>query len=224
MTTSIIIPAFNAQEWLTDAIDSAVSHMGVEVIIVNDGSTDGTKEIAEKWSVSLRGGDRIRLINQVNKGLSSARNTGIMNARGERILFLDADDMLLDDSVKKLNQIMDETDADVVCGSFKTFGTTSEKVELIPNPTLQDFKDGNRLGYSGLFKKEVLLEVGGYSPRMTWGFEDLHLWHDLLNRGKKIVTTPETLWLYRTKERSMIHEANEHAEELIAQINKDFYA
>ena len=81
---------------------------------------------------------------------------------------------------------------------------------------------GNRIGYCSAIKKSALLEVGGYSPRMIWGYEDYHLWFDFLTRNKKIITIPEVLWLYRTKKESMIKMANEHQAELLAQINKDF--
>jgi glycosyltransferase involved in cell wall biosynthesis len=212
---TIVIPVYNGQEWLADSIESALSQDDCEVIVVDDGSTDNSRAIAEGYK-------DVKVIHQVNKGLPSARNTGIMNATTDYILFLDADDILLDKAVYKLRTLMAQTDADVACGSFKTFGISNELVSLIPNPKIEDFKPGNRLGYSALFKKSVLQEVGGYSPRMVWGWEDLHLWYDLLKRGKKIATTPEVVWLYRTKECSMIHEANEHAEELTNQLTKDF--
>lgn len=220
---SIIIPSYNQQEYLPDAIESALAQRGYvdgstwttpEVIVVDDGSTDNSADIARKYPV--------RLIRQVNKGLPSARNTGIMNARGDYVLFLDADDILLDSCAEYLHKTALETGADVVAPSFKTFGTTNEQVILMPEPTLEDFKSGNRVGYCALFKKETLLEVGGYSPRMVHGYEDLHLTINLLSLRKKLITVPEILWLYRTKEHSMIHDAQQHHAELMAQIYKDF--
>lgn len=217
MKTTIGIPVFNGQDWIADAIESAISQKNCEVLIVDDGSTDNSRNIAASYQ-------GIRVIHQVNKGLSSARNSILMNAQYDRILFLDADDFLLDNAIKRLNDIMDETDADVVAPSFKSFGVENAQVILIPNPKLEDFQIGNRLGYCALFKKSVLLETGGYSPRMTFGYEDMHLWIDLLTRGKNIQTTEEILWCYRTKENSMISTAKEHHDELMAQIHKDFYA
>lgn len=215
MKVSIVIPAYNQAEYLADAVESALSQtIKCEVIVVNDGSTDATETILRDYPV--------KVIHQVNKGLSSARNTGIMNATGDYILFLDADDQLLDNAAEKLLVAAETTEADIVAASFKTFGTTNELVILLPSPSIEDFKVANRIGYSALIKKSVLLEVGGYSPRMTWGYEDLALWFDLLKRGKRLITLPDVLWLYRTKERSMIHEAVEHHEELMAQIRKDY--
>ena len=218
MNVTIVIPSFEQREYLSDAIDSALSQTHkCEVIVVDDGSTDHSLEVAEAYIP-----DGVKVIRQVNKGLASARNTGIMNATGEYILFLDSDDILQDNCVEKLVAIVATTDADIVAPSFKTFGVANELIILQAAPSIEDFKIANRIGYCALVRRSALLEVGGYSPRMTWGFEDLHLWFNLLLRGKRLVTTPDILWLYRTKEHSMIHVANEHRDELIAQINKDF--
>lgn len=217
MTTSIIIPTYNHQEFLADAIESALAQtVKCEIIVINDGSTDGSLAIAKGYEQY-----GVKVINQINKGLASARNTGIMNATGDYILPLDSDDQLLDECVEKLMVIAETTKADVVAPSFKTFGLENSNVILMPGPTVEDFKQGNRIGYCSLFKKSTLLEVGGYSPRMVWGYEDLALTFDLLKRDKLIVTTPEILWLYRTRHGTMITEAQKHHEELMAQIAHD---
>lgn len=213
MKTSCIIPSYNQELYLPDSIESALDQ-NCEVLVTDDGSTDNSLAIAKRYPV--------RVISQVNKGLASARNTGIMNATGDYILPLDADDILMEGAVAKLVEVMEATDADFVAPSFKCFGVHQDEVILMPNPKIEDFKDANRIGYLSLFKKNVLLEVGGYSARMTWGYEDLHLTCNLLTRGKKLVTVQEVLWLYRTKENSMIHTAQAHHEELMNQIKKDF--
>src|SRR5690606_3582246 len=95
MTTpevSVIIPAYNAGRWLADAVNSVLAQTfgDWEVIIVNDGSTDNTSEIARNFADS-----RIRVIDQRNAGVSAARNAGLDAALGSFITFLDADDALL---------------------------------------------------------------------------------------------------------------------------------
>lgn len=215
MKISIIIPAFDQVEFLPEAIESALSQtVPCEVIVVNDGSKDGTKEIAEKYP--------IKVISQVNKGLASARNTGIMNATGEYILPLDADDILLERCVEKILEKFVLTKADVVAPSMKCFGMGAENVILMDAPKLEDFRVGNRIGYCAAIRKSTLLEVGGYSPRMEQGWEDYHLWINLLTLGKRIETLPEILWLYRTKEKSMWKESVKHSKKLWGQIIKDF--
>lgn len=210
------IASYNQQEYLSEAIESALDQtVNCKIIVCNDGSTDNSLEIARKYPV--------RVIDQVNKGLALARNTIIMNSDDDFILFLDADDMLLETAVQRIEETIDENpDADIIAPSFKTFGTSNEQVILMPNPVLEDFKTGNRIGYCSAIRKSALLEVGGYSPRMVEGWEDYHLWFNLLTRGKKIVTIPEVLWLYRTKEKSMWKDSVEHSDKLWAQIKKDF--
>lgn len=215
---TIVIPSYNQQEFLPDAIDSALKQ-GSDIIIVDDGSTDNSLQIALNYQMSF---SRIKVISQVNKGLASARNTGIMNATSDYILFLDADDILLDNAVKRITETIKETDADIVSPSFKCFGTSEQEV-ILGQPTLEDFKTANRIGYCSAVKRSMLLAVGGYSPKMVEGYEDYHIWFDLLKRGCKLVTIPEVLWLYRTKKESMYTKITpEIHEKLMSQIRKDF--
>lgn len=226
MKISVIVPCYNQAEYLSDNLESiqGQTEKPHEVIVVNDGSTDETRYISQQYPFTY--------VEQVNKGLSSARNTGIMNTTvgmDDYILPLDADDMMTDNCIKRIREVAEETGADIIAPSFKCFGKYNDQVVLMKEPTLNDFRPLpntelplNRIGHFSAVKKEALLEVGGYSPRMEWGWEDLHLWINLLSRGKKIVTIPEILILYRTKESSMIHEANRHATELWSQISKDF--
>lgn len=219
-----------------------------EIIVVNDGSTDKTdevmksyiemKNVGEKHDCSclqsfigdkteiylcencLRPVDspRIKYIKQVNKGLASARNTAIMNATGDYILPLDSDDILMDDCAEKIMKTIQATNADIVAPSFKCFGLYNHEVILSHPLSVDLFKEANCIGYFSAIRKSALLEVGGYNPKMTWGWEDYDLWVDLLKRGKTVITIPEPLVLYRTKEVSMITEANKHADELLNQM------
>ena len=215
MRFSIVIAAYDQQDTLLNAIESALNQtVKAEVIVVNDGSPDRTEEIANKYPV--------KLISQVNKGLASARNTGLMAMSGDIFLPLDADDILYDNCVEKMTDVFYKTSADVVAPSFKCFGEASETVILMKNPAIGDFRTANRIPYCSAIRKEALLECGGYSPKMTWGWEDYHLWFDLLTRKKKIVTIQEPLFLYRTKQKSMWRESAKHAPELHAQLEKDF--
>lgn len=215
MRVTIGIASYNQQEWLPAAIESALNQtVPCEVIVCNDGSTDNSLEIARKYPV--------KVINQVNKGLSSARNTCLMNASGDIFLPLDSDDVLAPNCVEKILKKFEETNADIVAPSMQCFGRASDLIILMPEPKLEDFKTGNRIPYCSAIKKEKLLECGGYSPKMIFGYEDMHIWFDLLNRGAKIVTIPEPLFFYRTKEKSMWHDALLHHEEMMAIIRKDF--
>lgn len=222
MKFSIVIPAYNQGQYLSECVESVLSqtYKDYEIIVVNDGSQDETRYIAQQYP--------IKYIEQVNKGLSSARNTGIMSMTGDWFYPLDADDMMKENCLQRVaDTIAEHPEADVIAPSFKCFGKYQDQVILMPEPKLEDFKfvNGqpmNRIGYFSAIKRDTLLEVGGYSPKMQFGWEDLHLTINLLSRGKKIVTIPEVLVLYRTKNHSMIHDANTHATELMGQIYKDF--
>ena len=222
---SIVIPVYNQGEYLEDAIESAYNQTlaAHEIIVVNDGSTDDSLQVAERYQFRELPGieSHVRVINQVNKGLSSARNTGIMAATGDYILFLDADDILLENAVARITQEIYQTNADIVAPSFMEFGK-SDRTVILGGFTMDDLKVANRIGYFCAIRRSALVEIGGYQPKMKWGYEDYHLWFNLFTRGKSIAVIQEVLVKYRVKERSMIHEANEHADELNAQIRKDF--
>lgn len=96
MKISIIIPVYNAEKYLSRCIESVLKckNKNIEVILVNDGSNDCSKEICELY---VKKDKRVNLINQINQGVSVARNSGIKRATGNYIMFLDADDYLVDD-------------------------------------------------------------------------------------------------------------------------------
>ena len=210
------IPCWNQAQYLPEAIESVLNQTVKphEIIVCNDGSPDDTRYIAKSYP--------IKYIEQVNKGLASARNTILMNMTGDYFYPLDADDKMAPNCLELVTKAIEETDADIIAPSFRCFGENVGDVLLIPDPKLEDFKAGNRIGYFSAIKREALLEVGGYSPRMIHGYEDLHLWINLLSVGKKIVTIPEYLIFYRTKKESMITDAQKHHSELMTQIYKDF--
>ncbi len=94
---SIIIPSYNSAKFVSEAVDSALAqtYPKIEIIIVDDGSSDNTKEVIAKY------GDKINYIYQANKGLAGARNTGIAAAAGEFVALLDADDIFLPEKIAK---------------------------------------------------------------------------------------------------------------------------
>ncbi len=220
MKITIGIPCYNGAEWICDAIDSALNQtIGFdqkEIIVVDDGSTDGSLKIMKRYE-----GMGVKVIHQVNKGLSATRNTVIMNMTGNYLLPLDADDILLENCLEEILKEINQTGSDIIGLSFKEFGVSHREV-ILDNPTLDDFKIANRIGYCSAVKKEALLECGGYSSRMIWGAEDYALWFDLLSRGKKLVTIKNPLWLYRVKENSMWTETVKYQKEYMNQIIKDF--
>ena len=222
---TIGIPCWNQAQYLPEAIESVLNqtYKPHEIWVCNDGSPDETRYVAQQYP--------IKYIETTNRGLASARNTILMNSAPDTdfMLFLDSDDKLVPNCLQRIVNIIElNPDADIIAPSFQCFGKNDGEVILMPTPQKEDFKPAdfktpmNRIGYFSAIRKEALLEVGGYSPKMTWGWEDYHLWINMLSKGKKIVTIPEMLVLYRTKENSMITEAQAHNNELVSQIYKDF--
>lgn len=221
---TIGIPCYNQAEFLEDAIESAYGQTvpAHEIIVVNDGSTDASGEIAERYKFSHLPGieSPVKVIHQVNKGLASARNTVIMNTTGSHVLFLDSDDILKENAIEKFTSAINQYNADIIAPSFEEFGLRERQV-ILGGFTMDDLKVANRLGYFSLFKKSVLQEVGGYNPKMIWGFEDYDLSFDLFKRGKTVAVLQDVLVRYRVRENSMLTESNKHSDELMGQIRRN---
>ena len=114
---SAIVPVYNVEEYLPACIESLMAQgdVGLEIILVNDGSTDRSGSIADEYA---RRDSRIKVINQKNGGASAARNTGLKIAQGEYIVFVDSDDWLKSDSLHKLRHEAVRYQADLVMGSL----------------------------------------------------------------------------------------------------------
>ena len=110
---SIIIPVYNTGKYLRQALDSVInqSYKNLQIICVNDGSTDCSLAILEEYA---KEDSRIEIISQPNSGLSSARNRGLISAKGDYLMFLDSDDWLDVDTVAKARTNLDSNDVDIV--------------------------------------------------------------------------------------------------------------
>ena len=124
---SIIIPAYNAERYVARCLESCVrqTYEHIEVIVINDGSTDGTERIVKEYTER---DSRIKLIESENKGVSSARNLGIDNAKGTYLSFVDADDELEDDAMAVLYGKAKEYGADVTIGNHRFMDEDSGNV------------------------------------------------------------------------------------------------
>ncbi|MDR3088523.1 MAG: glycosyltransferase [Desulfobulbaceae bacterium] len=136
---SVIIPAYNVEQYLARCLDSAIEQRALasfyEIIVVNDGSTDGTAEILAKYA----GLAPIKVIHQENRGASVARNTGLDVAVGKYIFFLDADDFLAPDSLAALLDKALQADADIVDGSWNYISGNLTRPEILPDRVLELF-------------------------------------------------------------------------------------
>ncbi|MGA6973853.1 MAG: glycosyltransferase family A protein, partial [Candidatus Binatus sp.] len=117
---STIIPAFNAERTIAETVDSALTQNfeGHEVVVVNDGSTDSTSTILERY------GDKIRVVNQQNRGVAAARNTGLTHSSGDYVAFLDSDDLWLPGKLEVMTAALERNDAASL--AFSEYGSIDE--------------------------------------------------------------------------------------------------
>ena len=129
---SVIIPVYNVEKYLRECLDSIVNQTlrEIEIICVNDGSTDGSPEILREYGEK---DCRITIISQENRGISSARNHGADIASGEYFYFMDGDDILERDALSRLYQLSEEKSLDVLYFDGKSFFETEELKEIKKN-------------------------------------------------------------------------------------------
>jgi glycosyltransferase involved in cell wall biosynthesis len=203
---SVIIPAYNAELYLAEAIESvfAQTYQAVELIVVDDGSTDNTAAIAGKF------GDSVRLIHQTNQGLSAARNTGIKNAQGEIIALLDADDLWESCFLEVMVSALEQNPQ--MIGAYCGFQYINAEGNVVGRPSLKVVApelfhktllyNGNWLVPSGvIFRKRVALEVGLFDEEIG-PVADTDLWIKLSSRGP-LIGLPQPLIKYRQHDGNM---------------------
>jgi len=208
MKVSVVIPTYNNERTIAATVESALEQRfdrGFEVIVVNDGSTDGTLAVLKQF------GDRIRLIEQGNRGVSAARNAGIAAAAGEYIALLDGDDTWTEDKLEKSVQVLDRNPACVAAYSnvIEVDGAGRELSLYVPPecghaPTLDEMLERvwPLLPSAIVIQRETLIATGGFSEDFgagAWGGEDVLAFLLVRERGE-IVFVPERLVSYRTSE------------------------
>jgi len=203
---SIVIPAHNCERYLAGTIRSLrrQTHPEIEVVVVDDGSTDGTGEIARSF------GEPVRLLRQENAGPSVARNAGLAAARGEYVAFLDADDEFEPERVAVLVRALEGASARASFATTDAWLWDGSRRLCRYNPSdlgagevgMTRFLDDNRPYIGILARREVLIEAGGFRSDL-WLNEDFHLWLRLLAGGRTYVHVPDPLYLYRVRYESL---------------------
>jgi len=211
---SIIMPAYNAEKYIADSIRSALAqtYSNWELIVVDDGSTDSTSTIVQEF---VDREPRIKYIFQENGRLGKARNTGIRNARGSLIAFLDSDDLWVATKLEAQTQAMEETKADVVFS--KAWIVTDEDITAETKTMLStvglfagpDFFASlvrqNQLPLlTVLLRKSTLDRVGLFEEAKPYhGCEDYDLWLRLAKAGFVFYGMGDVLARYRRHDRAM---------------------
>lgn len=136
---SVIVPVYNTETWLEECLDSIIRQTlhEIEIICVNDGSTDRSLEILEAMADA---DDRIRIICQENRGLSEARNTGVRAASGDYLYFMDSDDVLYPDALETCVENMIQRNLEFICFNMGAFGEEPETAKFAGRFNFNYFK------------------------------------------------------------------------------------
>lgn len=164
---SVVIPCYKQAHFLGEAIESvlAQTYPAQEIIVVDDGSPDETKEVSIRYP-------SIKYVRQTNQGLSAARNTGYRNSRGMYLVFLDADDRLLPHHLSTcIKAFQRRPDAAFVCGDYRFLGDdqAAHRHDCRPQPDLYGtLLRSNFIGppHTVMFRRDAIVQSGGFIPGM----------------------------------------------------------
>ncbi|NJD78814.1 MAG: glycosyltransferase, partial [Candidatus Methanoperedens sp.] len=202
VNVSVIIPVYNEKTGICRAVESVLnqSYEGkIEVIVVDDASTDGTYDLIKKYPVRIFRHDN-------NKGVSSARNTGAYQARGDIIAFTDADDIADCDWIRKLVDTYTAYNVDAVEGGVQlTFINLKTRISRLLAERTILFNKGTKIMLSGRgsnqsFKRSAFIKIGGYDENLS-RWEDFEIILRLNNAGFSSKFNPDAIvYVYQTEE------------------------
>lgn len=210
---SIIVPVYNAEAYITDCLNSLVNqtYRDIEIILVDDGSTDGTKNICAQYAAK---DERIKVITQKNAGVANARNQGLMKAKGTYITFCDSDDFMNITMIEDLVTLLRDYDADIAAtnfcrlledGSEMLNDTENQRFALYGRRALYAILGDKRIEsyfWNKLFKKELFDKV--FCPTNMNLCEDLYVLTKILaTNDVKLIYDPKPRYKYRILENSL---------------------
>lgn len=206
---SVIIPAYNYAHHLSRALESVVQQWApdVEIIVVNDGSTDNTAEFLDEYI--LNHPKKIHVFHQANRGPSSARNTGVLNAEGSHVLMLDADDELLPGALDLFRKAIDDSpNADMVLGGYLAVDYNGKENQVLPRKVSGSAaqlvrrylltKSISICHGCTLFRRDALLDR--LYPEQIRGSEDIPVFAYMLSRGSITVVGKPLVRTFRHRQ------------------------
>lgn len=218
---SIIIPCYNQGHYVKEAVESALSqtYMNIEIVCVNDGSTDNSAEVLENLAKKYK---QIVFFNErENHGVVYARNMAIQAASGEYILPLDADDKIEPAYVEKAVKILEENPKIGIVYCEARFFGTQNGVWKLPEFNLDRMLYENTIFCCAMFRKTDFQKAGGYKEYMNHGYEDWDLWLSFVEQGLEVYRIDEILFNYRKyKEKSRSNRCKNHMTEIYKNILK----
>lgn len=213
---SVIIPVYNIEKYVEKSIRSVLcqDYKNLEIIIINDGSTDSSGQICTQ----LAGEDsRIVLINQENMGLSSARNIGLEYATGEYIGFVDGDDWIDKDMYSTMLRQALDSDADIVSCNFQMVDENDKVVKKIDNMitnskrlftnsinALDYFIESDNIAVWNKLYKRYMFDAIRFPVGLT--FEDAYIMHIIVEQAKKVVVLKDVKYKYLQRNGSITYQ------------------
>lgn len=238
----IVVPIYNVQKFLVECMDSILNQetqFSFYVVAVNDGSTDGSCDILNRYQSY----DNVKIINQTNKGISGARNSALHIIDAKYVMFVDSDDILAQGAIEKLMSYSVQTDADIIQGAYDVFGDNGKNIRCVEKrgyckaqclngfpwgkvykaylwkkisfPEEYDFEDTlNRLITFNIAKSAYICEDIVYHYR----FNESGVTRSMVGNYKLIDTVWVTLSLHKDASRLNLDSSEEYSEALINQL------
>lgn len=217
MRFSIIIPVYNAAAYLAGCVQSVTADPGEdwELILVNDGSTDGSGALCDGLA---RQDPRIRAIHQQNLGPGGARNTGLTRARGEYVLFVDSDDALVPGALERLRRAVELYGADIITFDYladdgsgalvPTGANNAPEGECFRLAVHPEFLNSMPATWARLWRRSLYTDNGIRYPERAFYGEDLQTSCKLFAAAESIVYLPEHLYRYLDRPGSLMNTAD----------------
>lgn len=206
---SIIVPVYNVENYLKKCIESILkqTYKNLEIICVNDGSTDNSQKILEEYAQK---DDRIKVENKKNGGLSSARNFGLSKAKGSYICFIDSDDYIDVDMIEKMYTTCLNLQCDMtICnyhniGRFELIDSNENTMVYSNHEALEELSKGNikSFAWNKMYKRELFKDIKFPEGKI---FEDIYIMHLLISKCQKIAIIPDKLYYYVYRENSLMN-------------------
>lgn len=210
---SVIVPIYNVEKYINKCVDSIINqtYKNIEIILVNDGSTDNCYNICNEYE---KKDNRIKVIHQENSGLSEARNAGIKIANGEYLAFIDGDDYILEDMLEYLYGLINETNSEIsVCNFIRywnddkkivDYDITRKKIVLNKEKALKEILKNDLLksfAWNKLYKKSLFKNVK-YPKGMK--MEDVATTYKLISNSEKVVIGKVPKYYYIQRDGSIL--------------------
>lgn len=195
---SVIVPYFNCEKYIAETIESVEkqTYTNVEIIVVNDGSSAESKDYLDSL---LRDKVNIQCLTQINKGVSSARNVGAKAAKGEFLLFLDADDKIAPRYLQEaIVKILSQPNCKLVYSKAEYFGKQTGSWDLPQYTTFANLLRNNMIYCTALHRKSDFTKLDGFDENLS-AYEDWDYWIRLLQDGGQVIHIDEVLFSYRKR-------------------------